>query len=167
MTEADLFKFVWKFKKLGGKLAPNYRSKEGREAPLPKLVEACDGILTRSQEEAKRPAGRDARIPVKWPTWEEMQRRPLEQPAESASPAGAASSDAFPGSRDPRPGKGCGSGAPIAAAGALAWAILASRPEDADASSLWMASLPAVPILTYLSWATTLRLAWDVTTVVS
>ena len=35
------------------------------------------------------------------------------------------------------------------------------------AGSYWMASLPALPALTYLSWLATLRLAWDVTTTVS
>ncbi len=44
---------------------------------------------------------------------------------------------------------------------------MASRPDGTDASSLLMASLPAAPILTYPSWTTTLRVAWDVTTAVS
>ena len=37
----------------------------------------------------------------------------------------------------------------------------------AAGSAYWMASLPALPVLTYLSWLATLRLAWDVATTVS
>ena len=37
----------------------------------------------------------------------------------------------------------------------------------AGMSQWWMASLPAVPALNYLSWLATLRVAWDVSYTVS
>ena len=37
----------------------------------------------------------------------------------------------------------------------------------AGSAAYWIASLPVVPLLSYLSWLATIRLAWDVTNTVS
>ena len=74
--------------------------------------------------------------------------------------------DRLTGGRSSRPSRA--SGIPAKAAGALlAVAAAGSQVSAAAGSTLWIASLPAVPVLTYLSWLATLRLAWDVTTTVS
>ena len=45
-------------------------------------------------------------------------------------------------------------------------AVILSLPEATEASSLLWASVPAVPLVTYLSWVAALRLVWDVSHVV-
>ncbi len=50
---------------------------------------------------------------------------------------------------------------------ALAATLLASQPQGTDASSSWMASIPDVPIMTYISWVVSLSEAWDVMSAVS
>ncbi len=90
MTGADLllFQAVWRFKIPGERQW--YRNTVAERAGglrCPEHIEAYDGILRRRREEAERPAGRDARIPEEWPTWEEAQRRPWSnQPSRRARP---------------------------------------------------------------------------------
>jgi hypothetical protein len=71
------------------------------------------------------------------------------------------------GGRGPRPSRA--SGVPAKAAGALlAAAVVGSQTSMAAGSAAyWIASLPVVPLLSYLSWLATIRLAWDVTSTVS
>ena len=56
-----------------------------------------------------------------------------------------------------------GAAASNAARAALVTAVVASQvTRAAGASPLWLASLPAVPVLTYTSWLAMIRTAWDV-----
>ena len=72
------------------------------------------------------------------------------------------------GCRVTRPSR---AGAAILPAGAaLAATILAAQAPGAEGSSLWLAttvSLSALPLVSYVSWLMSLRVAWDVTSAVS
>ena len=70
------------------------------------------------------------------------------------------------GGRNARPSRV--SGVPAKAAGALlSAAVLGSTFPRAAGSAYWLASLPVVPLLSYVSWLGAIRIAWDVSNTVS